>query len=65
MAAIGKKVEFIGSSHRLQQPAAQFFLEEAHDATDFLKREPPPLEIANDGDFGQIIQRVNAPVSQA
>ncbi len=65
MRAIGKQMVFIGRADRFQQALAQFILEETYDSPDFLQREPPPLQLADDRDFGKIIQRIHPPVPVA
>ncbi len=65
MAPIRQEMVFIGGTHRLHQSPAQLLLQKAHDAADFLKREPSPPQIANDGNLCQVVERVTAPVSEA
>ncbi len=65
MAAIRQQVVLIGRSYGLHQAPAQLFLKEAHHTTYFLKREPTPPQVTNDGDLCQVIERVDAPMPLA
>jgi hypothetical protein len=65
MAPIRQEMVFIGGTHRLYQAPTQLLLKKAYDPADFLVGKSAPPQIAKDGDFCEIVERVNAPVSEA
>ena len=57
---VGQQVILGGGANGVHQPLAEFTLQEANDPADFLQREPALAQLANNGDLGQVIERIDA-----
>jgi len=60
MAAVGKKVILGGGAHRIHQALSRFALQEAHDMSHLSQRKAALAELTDDGNFGEVVERINA-----
>ncbi len=62
---VGQQVIFRRGANRVHQALAQFTLQKADNSTDLLQRESTIAHFADDGDFRQIVERINTLVALA
>ncbi len=58
--SVGQQVIFGGGAYGFNQTPAKFSLEEANDPANFLERESTLAQFADDGNFGQVVERIDA-----
>src|SRR5208283_2961276 len=62
---VGQQVILGGGANGVDQPLAELALQEADDSADLLQRESPLTQLADNGDLGQVIERIHALVAVA
>jgi len=60
MPPVGQQVILRSGANRFDQPLAEFALQKADDATNFLQRESTLTQLADDCNLGQVIERIDA-----
>jgi hypothetical protein len=65
VAAVGEKVILGSGTHGIHQTPAKLALEKPHDAAYLLQRESARAQLADDGDFGKIVEAIQPPVTLA
>jgi len=65
VSTVREQVILGGGAHRLDQTLAEFTLEKAKNAPNFLQREPSAAKFADDSHFGKVVEGIEAFVTFA
>ena len=60
-----QQVIFRSRAHGFDQPLAEFALQKANNATNFLQRESAFAQLTDDRDFGEVVEQIDAFVAVA